>query len=749
MVNSTNCLRIIVIDDNPAIHQDFKKILTLEQTSSKLNKLNELLFGSPANESQIELPSFQIDIASQGQEGIDRIELALKEGKPYALAFVDVRMPPGLDGIETIQYIWKLDNDIQVVICTAYSDYSWEATVEKLGMTDNLLILKKPFDTVAVRQLAYALTKKWKLMQDNKAHLNALEKKVEDRTLMLQESLSLIRATLESSINGIVVVSNENKVVDWNQNFIELWALSDELIEGKDFDKILGFISAKLISTVEFEEQIQKIQQNLDRTELFLLQLTDERSIELYSQLQKMNNQVVGRVWSFQDVSEKIALTGELEYQATHDPLTELPNRTMLQEKINQAIEKAEKENNLFAVIFIDLDRFKLINDSFSHETGDILLRKISERFKKITRKEDIIARLSGDEFIFILMSESLQLPDATIKIANKLLNTIVQPLHINNRELLITASMGISLYPKDGTDAKELVRNADMAMYHAKALGGNQYQFYTAELNQQSFDRLDKESSLRKALFANEFYLEYQPQYYATSNELIGVEALIRWRHPQSGVQLPMDFIPLAEETGLIIPIGEWVLRTACRQNKEWQDKGFPPISMAVNVASKQLLQPNFTQTVSNILEETGLKPEFLEIEVTENVILRNVAIRETIKELKNLGVKIVLDDFGTGNSSLGYLRSLPIDQLKIDQSFIKDIDANNSDAIIVKAIISIANSLAFEVIAEGVENSLQMNFLKTQNCDKLQGHYFSYPIDSEALEALFSKKLKETKEE
>lgn len=748
MLNSANNgLRIIVIDDNPAIHQDFKKILTLEKTSSALSKLNTLLFGSPIKESSIELPAFEIDIASQGKEGVERIESALNAGNPYALAFVDVRMPPGWDGIETIQYIWKLDNDIQIVICTAYSDYSWEETIEQLGMTDSLLILKKPFDSVAVRQLAFALTKKWKLTQDNKINLEALERKIKDRTVLLQESLSLTRATLESSINGIIVVSNDNKVVDWNQNFIDMWSLPNELVEEKNYAKIFAWITDKLINPMVLAEQNEKIQHNPNTNDAITLKLKDGQFFELYSQPQKMNQQTVGRVWSFQDVSEKILLAGKLEHQATHDPLTELPNRAFLLNTINAAIVRAKKMNNLFAVLFIDLDRFKLVNDSFSHEAGDILLKNISAQLKNITAQGDTIARLSGDEFIFILMPESLQQPEDIIDIANKLLNTIMQPIMFNNREFLITASMGISLYPQDGNSAEELIRHADLAMYNAKSLGGNQYQFYTPELHQHAYEQLDQESALRKALLSNEFYLEYQPQFDVSSAQFIGVEALIRWRHPQKGILMPIDFIPLAEETGLIVAIGEWVLRTACLQNKAWQDQGYLPISVAVNVAFKQFLQPNFINSVKEILQQTGLMPQFLEIEVTENVIIKNAAVSEAIKELKNLGVKIVLDDFGTGNSSLGYLRSLPIDQLKIDQSFIKDINKNHSDATIVKAIISIANSLEFEVIAEGVENSLQMNFLRAIECDKLQGYYFSYPLDPKTLEDLFTKKIPHTK--
>lgn len=742
--NESNGLRIMVIDDNPAIHQDFKKILTYDKPDTKLSKLNELLFGNTPNKSEIELPAFKIDIASQGKEGVEQIKNALIEGDPYSLAFVDIRMPPGWDGIETIQRIWALDKDIQIVICTAYSDYSWEETINKLGMTDSLLILKKPFDSVAVRQLAYALTKKWKLMQDTKVNMHELEKKVEDRTLSLQKSLSLTRATLESSINGIIVVNNKNQVVDWNQHFIDMWSLPNELIEDNDYDKIQKYIQNKLDNPNLLQKQIQKIQENPKSTEITTLKLKDGRSFECYSQIQKMNNDPIGRVWSFQDITRRIDMESKLEFQANHDPLTELPNRILLLDRINFAIAHAQRRKGLFAVMFIDLDRFKQVNDSLSHEAGDVLLKTIATRLKRITRAEDTIARLSGDEFIFVLIPQSLKQPERIMHIANRILSSITEAITINGHEIFITASMGISIYPENGTNEEELLRTADLAMYNAKALGGNQYQFYTAELNQQSRERLDRESDLRKALLSNEFYLEYQPQYDLTKEKLIATEALIRWNHPKKGRLLPMDFIPLAEDTGLIVQIGEWVLRTACLQNKIWQDKGLPPITVAVNVANKQFMQPGFVQTVKNILDETGLLPHYLEIEVTENVIINNDSVIESIKELKALGIKIVLDDFGTGNSCLNYLRALPIDQLKIDQTFIRDIDQNHSDAIIVKAIISIANSLSLKVVAEGVENSLQVNFLKKQNCDRLQGYYFSRSVDAKKIEGLLTQKYK-----
>lgn len=620
-MDKQNDFKILIIDDNPAIHLDFQKILKMKESTTGINKLNQLVFGEDlANDAEksksaaIDLPAFQIDCVSQGEEGIQYIQRAIAQGAPYALAFVDIRMPPGLDGIETIKRIWALDKETQIVICTAYSDYTWEETVAELGLSDNLLILKKPFDSISVRQVACSLTKKWRLMQESKNREKILEKTVEERTDSLQKTLTV------------------------------------------------------------------------------------------------------------------------LEYQSTHDSLTDLPNRTLLVDRIKREIASSKRNHSMFAVIFIDLDRFKLINDSFNHESGDILLKRIAERLSEVTREEDVIARLSGDEFIFI--SAEVYKIEQVAHIAQKILETINKSLHIAQQDIIISASLGISIYPQDGSTVEELLHNADLAMYRAKALGGNQFQLYTAELQEKCIGRLEKESDLRRGLIENEFFLEYQPQYDSQSQTLIGVEALIRWRHPQKGLVLPMEFIPLAEETGLIVPIGEWVIRTACAQNKAWQDKGISPFPISVNIATKQFIQPNFVSMIKNILKTSKLNPKYLKVEVTENVIINAGNIIDSINDLKKLGVSIVLDDFGVGNSGFNYLNKLPIDQLKIDQSFIKNINFNRSDEVILQAIIDMASNLHLDLVVEGVETSSQLEYLESHNCHKFQGFYFNKPMSAEQLE-------------
>ena len=427
-------------------------------------------------------------------------------------------------------------------------------------------------------------------------------------------------------------------------------------------------------------------------------------------------------------------LEKKLENQATHDALTGLPNRILLNDRIQQAISEAKRNNKIVGVIFFDLDRFKLVNDSLSHKVGDQLLQVIAKRLNSCVRAEDTLARQGGDEFVMV--AHSLNKENEIERVANKLLNIFKKPFKLARRDLVIGASAGIALYPIDGKTPGMLLRSADLAMYRAKGLGGNQVQFYSSELNDKAKHRLERENDLRQAIVNNEFYLCYQPEFNMSNKEIIAVEALIRWNHPKYGVVLPMDFIPIAEETGLIIPIGEWVLREACKQNKLWQESGVATFKIAVNVASQQLRFSEFTSTVKKILKETGLDPKYLEIEITENVIISNPEVVNMINKLSEIGVKIALDDFGTGNSILSNLTKVHVDRLKIDRSFIQNISIDNSDEVIIQAIIDMSHSLNYEVLAEGVETKAQLDFLMEKKCEVIQGFYFGHPMENRDLE-------------
>jgi len=419
----------------------------------------------------------------------------------------------------------------------------------------------------------------------------------------------------------------------------------------------------------------------------------------------------------------------QLEHQANYDVLTGLPNRNLLQDRLKRAV-FAQRNARPIAVVFIDLDHFKFINDSLGHTQGDKLLAIIAERLASIVREGDTVARLGGDEFVLVLNDQNKE--DVIFRAMQRVLNKVSEPMTIDGQELYITCSAGVSLYPADAPDVETLLKNADVAMYRAKEHGRNNFQFYTPEMNDLANERLALEHSLRRALERNELLLHYQPKVNLETGMIVGAEALLRWQHPEWGLIAPERFIPIAEETGLIVQIGAWVIRTACNQARLWQDAGLPPVIMSVNLSARQFRQESFVKVVTQILHETGLKPEQLEMELTESMLMHNAnAAISILAGLKSIGVRLSLDDFGTGYSSLSYLSRLPIDTLKIDRSFVQHIgDQDECDnGILAQAIISLGHSLNLTVIAEGVETGEQLQFLKAHQCDEVQGFYFCKP--------------------
>lgn len=738
MAQQTN-FNILIIDDNVSIQSDFIKILTKSPSDSKeLSSLENKLFDTEET-VEYKLPPFKIDTATQGQEGVEFIKKAKQEGRPYALAFVDVRMPPGWDGIETIKHIWEIDPDMQIVICTAYSDYSWEQTVEQLGQRDNLLILKKPFDSITVSQLSCALTQKWHLMQEYRDYTKTLESRVEERTSSLEESLSVTRGTLESSGEGVLVTDNKNAVIEYNQNVIDMWFINPIILEKKDIHLYLEFISAQMVDSEKFLDSVNKGFQNLEPVRLDKLKTKDDRVFEYFSKPYKRNNEIVGRILIFREVTKRAKLEEELLHQATHDLLTGLPNRAFLLDRISQHMLQSNRDSTGFGILYFDLDRFKLINDSLGHSVGDKLLQAVAKRVQFSIRTVDTLSRLGGDEFVIVIASMADK--NAIHVVASKLLSSFHEPFEIDGNKLLVAPSVGISIFPQDGKTTEELISNADTAMYRAKELGGNNIMFYTAKLNEEMLVRLELETELHHAIENGEFVLHYQPQLDLASKKLVSVEALIRWQHPTKGILLPMDFIPLAEETGLMLTIGEWVIKTACLQNKKWQDIGLPFIRVSVNISLLQFKDPSLPKKIENILTEVGLNAEYLELELTENVITANSEAAKTLMKLKEKGVKISLDNFGSSYLNLKYLKDISIDRVKIDQSFVKNIETNRADEVIVEAIVLMAKNLNLEVSAEGVETHDQLKFLMEKNRGKDNEFYFSKPFSSAELEIFLKK--------
>ena len=439
------------------------------------------------------------------------------------------------------------------------------------------------------------------------------------------------------------------------------------------------------------------------------------------------------------EINERRRIEHNLKHLAHHDVLTNLPNRLLLDARLNHAIERAKRENLHVAVMFIDLDHFKTVNDSLGHEVGDKLLISVSNRLTNCVREDDTVARLGGDEFVVII--EQVHDIGDLDPLLKKIMSVTSETIAIGEHEISISASIGISIYPEDGKSPEQLMRNADSAMYHVKDNGRRKYHFYTRELTTTAYNRVILETDLRRAITLGQIFVHYQPQVSLKSKEITGIEALVRWQHPELGLLAPGQFLFIAEQAGLINDIGEVVLRTACKQFAEWKQMGMPIDTIAVNIAGSQIHQSDLVSIVSEILQETGCNKEWLELEITEDFIIKKSrqAIT-TLQKLRDLGISLAIDDFGTGYSSLSYLKQLPVNKLKIDRSFVKDISSDMEDAALVQAIIAMGKNLNLKLIAEGVENSSHEIFLNAHGCEYAQGYYYSKPVPADEIEKLFS---------
>jgi len=555
-----------------------------------------------------------------------------------------------------------------------------------------------------------------------------VSKNDEENILTLQDAEHTYRLMVEAMNQGVITLAADGTILYCNRCFADMLKIPLEEVAGKRLQTYVAPADIVTINDMLRGAEMQK-------AEIWLLDAHGEKlPIFLSPKILQIKGDLAVIYMVAMDLTSHKQYEARLEYQANYDALTGLANRNRLHDRLKQAIVSAERYKHQVAVAFIDLDHFKFINDSLGHHVGDRVLVEVAARLQSCVRENDTIARHGGDEFVVVIDHSD----EAVISsLMPRILDSIAQPVMVEDRELQVTCSIGFSLYPIDGHDAGTLLKNADAAMYRAKEQGRNNVQFYTEELNEKIGARLRMESMLRRALERGEFYLNFQPQVALRTGCVVGVEALIRWNHELEGIIPPADFIPLAEELGLIVPIGEWVLLTACKQMKAWQDSGLPMISVAVNLSARQFKQKDLVETIARVLQETGLAPCYLDIELTESMVMYNVeSAVTTLRKLRDMGIKLSIDDFGTGYSSLNYLKRFPINVLKIDQSFVRDIASDAGDAAITRSIIALAHSLKLQVIAEGVETEEQLNYLAQHHCDVIQGYYFSRPLSAAACE-------------
>jgi diguanylate cyclase (GGDEF)-like protein/PAS domain S-box-containing protein len=549
-----------------------------------------------------------------------------------------------------------------------------------------------------------------------------------------QNEQRLAAQVFDNSREAIVITDADNRIITVNQAFTKITGYPPAEVQGQN-PRILA-------SGEHGSDFYAAMWQSITANGHWQGEIWNRRkSGEIYpewlsiSSVRDIRGNLTHYIAIFADISELKAADERIRFLAQHDALTGLPNRILLQDRLLQAMAIAQRDSEKIAILFIDLDHFKTINDSLGHHVGDRLLQEVAARLSGCVRAIDTVSRQGGDEFVIVLAQ--IRNPADAAHVAQKILTSVALPYDIDGLELHITPSIGIAVYPDDGRDSESLIKNADAALYHAKENGRNNYQYFTESLNTRAFERLSLENSLRRALERGEFRLHYQPLIDLTSGAIVGVEALIRWQHPDFGLVMPDRFIMVAEDTGLIVPIGEWVIQEACRQNNAWQKAGLPPIRVSVNLSALQFKQRNLDEVIARILAESGVSPGLLELELTESAIMNGTeSTVETLRNFKTMGLRLSIDDFGTGYSSLSYLKRFPIDKLKIDRSFVRDVSTDPDDAAIASAIIAMAHSLRLKVIAEGVETKEQLDFLLREGCDGAQGYYYSKPLPAAEME-------------
>jgi diguanylate cyclase (GGDEF)-like protein/PAS domain S-box-containing protein len=730
-LNSLENRRILFVDDMEAIHEDFRKIFAKAPAQPSLEDDEAVLFG--ATKIPTRSMDFAMDSAFQGKEALEKLRASLNANCPYSMAFIDMRMPPGWDGVETVEHLWAEDPRLQVVFCTAYADTSWKEVLNRLDVRDRLLILKKPFDPIEVYQLASALTTKWRMAEQAAFKMNALEQAVEERTrelsyanIIVQNSpVILYRLRGEPSFPLIYISHNITKFGHDPKALVASpdWARS--LIHAEDRAKV-GESMARMLekgaegASIEFRLTAGDGSLHWVDNRYIPVRDTEGRLVEVEG--------IVIDITERKIADEKIALL------ARTDGLTGLANRATFMERLHQSFAAAQRGAFPFAVMYLDLDKFKPVNDTLGHPMGDLLLKEVARRLRSCTRDTDLIARLGGDEFA-VLQSEA-QEPANAGELATRIQAEISRPYDLNGTEANISVSIGICPFVAGLPDADAMLTQADLALYRSKEEGRNQYHFHTDTLDQAVIDRVTLSGELLRAIAGQELELEYQPQVEILTGKIIGMEALVRWNHPTRGLLAPGIFLPIAEKTGTMIPLGHWVLDQACGQMKAWREQGVAPSVIAVNLSLHQLKQGQaLIRDVTDTLAKWGLPASDLEFDVTEATLAQlKWAQSDVLPQLRSLGVKIAIDGFGSEYSSFDYIKEYRVNHLKIARSYIDEASIDSDHAAAMRAIIAFARDMGIAVISQGVETEAQSKLLKeTDSAAQGQGFHFSKPLSAE----------------
>jgi diguanylate cyclase (GGDEF)-like protein/PAS domain S-box-containing protein len=752
-MNTLDNRRILLVDDMPEIHADFRKILTQGTavaanagatpipSAADLEADEAVLFGirKPAQRNPASTKGFEMDSAFQGEEALEKLRTALGVGRPYALAFIDMRMPPGWDGVETVEHLWRVDARLQVVFCTAFSDYSWKEVLERLDVRDRLLILKKPFDPIEVYQFAHALTTKWTKAEQSDFKMSALEDAVEARTrelsnanIIVQNSpVILYRLRAEPAFPLIYVSHNITKLGHDPAHLTDSPDWAKRLIHPDDRAKV-GEAMSRLFERSSDGSSIEFRLTAADGT----LRWVDNR----YVPVRDADGRLVEVEGIVIDVTERKAADEQIAQLARSDNLTGLANRATFHERLHQSFAAAQRGALPFAVLYLDLDKFKPVNDTHGHPTGDLLLQEVAQRLRSCTRDTDLIARLGGDEFA-VLQNELTEPAANAGELADRIQRELCLPYRLKGVELTISVSTGICPYVPGISDPDAMLAQADRALYRSKEEGRNQYHFHSQTLDAEVVNRVTLGSELLRAIAGGELELEYQPQVEITTGKIIGMEALVRWNHPTRGLLGPDVFIPIAEKTGAIQPLGHWVLDQACRQVKAWRSQGVTVPAIAVNLSFHQLkVGPALLRDITDTLEKWGLAPTDLEIDVTEATLAQlKWSQNDVLPQLRSLGIKIAIDGFGSEYSSFDYIKEYRVNHLKIARSYIREATLDAEHAVGIRAIMRFAHDIGIPVIAQGVETEEQNTLLKDADATAQgQGFHFSRAVSAEKAAAL-----------